>query len=69
MADDKARLEKIITELRIENADLRGALMAIGAKPMVSNEAMEAEYSEAGWEEILRLQTIAKDALTGDFSR
>ncbi len=34
MADDKARLEKIITELRIENADLRGALMAIGATPV-----------------------------------
>ena len=68
MADDKARLEKIITELRIENADLRGALMAIGATPMISDEAMESEYGGAGWEEILRLQTIANDALRGDLA-
>ncbi len=69
MTDNEARLEKIITELRIENADLRGALMAIGATPVVSDEAMESEYSEAGWEEIQRLHTIANDALRGDFSR
>ena len=46
-------------------ADRRGALMAIGVTPMVSDEAMESEYSEAGWEEIQRLHTIANDALKG----
>ncbi len=67
MTDNEARLENIIRELRIENADLRGALMGIGATPMVSDEAMESEYSEAGWAEIQRLHTIANDALRGDF--
>jgi len=52
MTDNEKRLEKIIEDLRIQNADLRGALMEIGTTPMASNEAMEAEFSYTGWEEI-----------------
>ncbi len=63
MTDNEKRLEMKIIELRNQNSDLRGALMEIGATPMVSNEAMEAEYSYAGWEEIQRLKEIANDVL------
>ncbi len=63
MTNDEKRLEMIIIDLRNQNADLRGALMEIGATPMASNEAMEAEFSVAGWEEIQRLKEIANDVL------
>jgi len=63
MTDDEKRLEMIIVDLRNQNADLRGALLEIGSTPMASKEAMEAEFSEAGWEEIQRLKAIANDVL------
>jgi len=63
MTDEEKRLEKTIIELRIQNSDLRGALMEIGSTPMASDEAMESEFSEAGWEEIQRLKAIANDVL------
>ena len=67
MTDNEAHLKKTIEDLRIQNADLRHTLGAIADMPPISDQAMEAEYGKAGWQEIHRLKEIATNALRGDF--